>query len=174
MLRPEVPSHAKELNKKKQERQENHFNKRVKTLKPLVRGDVVRVKPFVNNGKVWKKAVVVEPLDARSYTINLNGNLLRRNRVDLKKSAEAPPSPRSPVTCAPVPVAPVPRVDPAGPADNPQNPAVPISTPLSPASTPLSPASTPRPKSSAPRSPVKTTRSGRTVKTPKKFKDFSK
>ena len=174
LLRPEVPSHAKELNKKKQERQENHFNKRVKTLKPLVRGDVVRVKPFVNNGKVWKKAVVVEPLDARSYTINLNGNLLRRNRVDLKKSAEAPPSPRSPVTCAPVPVAPVPRVDPAGPADNPQNPAVPISTPLSPASTPLSPASTPRPKSSAPRSPVKTTRSGRTVKTPKKFKDFSK
>ena len=164
LLRPETHSCAKELNKKSQDKQQKHFNKRVKTLKPLVRGDVVRVKPYVNRDKVWKKAVVVEPLDTRSYAIELNGNVLRRNRVDLKKTAEAPPASSVVSTPVRVPQSPVPVTQTPSPVSRALDPQTASPTDNSPTSAVPSPL----------RSPVKTTRSGRMVKTPQKFKDYTK
>lgn len=51
------------------------------------------MKPHIKGQKEWKKAIVWQRLDERSYHIKVNGELHRWNRVDLKKTTEAPPLP---------------------------------------------------------------------------------
>ena len=47
------------------------------------------MKPFTLGQKVWKKAIVTDRLDERSYEVSDdNGGTFRRNRVHLNKSAE--------------------------------------------------------------------------------------
>jgi len=70
-----------------------HFNKRAKDLPELEEEDVVRMKPYKQGAKQWEKAIVRERLDQRSYLIETPHGLLRRNRIDLKKSMEQPPTP---------------------------------------------------------------------------------
>ena len=43
----------------------------------------------------WKKAIVKERLDFRSYVIDVNGQTYRRNRVDLRKTEENPDNTRN-------------------------------------------------------------------------------
>ena len=49
------------------------------------------MKPHTNCQKGWKKAIVWRRLDEWSYHVKVAGELYQRNRVDLKKTAEAPP-----------------------------------------------------------------------------------
>ena len=48
----------------------------------------MRIKPHVLGQKNWNKGTVVERLDQRSYVVESNGHLFRRNRVHLKKTDE--------------------------------------------------------------------------------------
>ena len=88
LLNPEVPKDVRKLVQKQQVRQQQYFNCRTKTLSPLFEGDVVRVKPYIKSDIEWKKGRIVERLDDRSYNVDIGGNLLRRNRFDLKPTKE--------------------------------------------------------------------------------------
>ena len=54
----------------------------------MFEGDVVRVKPYIKSDKEWEKGKIVEKLEDRSYNVDIGGNLLRRNRFDLKPTKE--------------------------------------------------------------------------------------
>ena len=75
---------------RKQEKQEEYYNKTSKDLPELKAGDEVWVKPHTLGQKKWKKATVVtQRTEPRSYDIQMNTEeTLRRNRIDLKKSPE--------------------------------------------------------------------------------------
>ncbi len=66
------------------------FNKRTKSLPELQEDDVVRMKPFRQGEKEWYKAKVLECLDERSYKVQTEHGVFRRNRIDLKKTQEHP------------------------------------------------------------------------------------
>lgn len=73
---------------KRQQNQSKYFDRSAKDLKPLEEGDTVRMKPFIKGKKEWKKGVVVERLDERSYEIQTDDGTYRRNRVHLKCTNE--------------------------------------------------------------------------------------
>ena len=50
----------------------------------------MRMKPFVLGKKEWKKAVVTNRLDERSYEVDTGDILYRRNRAHLRKTEELP------------------------------------------------------------------------------------
>ncbi len=76
---------------KKQANMEKYYNKDAKELPPLQSDDVVRVKPY-DGSRIWKKGVIKKKLNERSYEIEIDGNIYRRNRQDIRKSKEAPDS----------------------------------------------------------------------------------
>ena len=80
----------KEKMKVGQERQAKYYNKSARDLKPLKEGDVIRMKPYKKGDKSWKKGVVEKACGTRSYEVSTESGVFRRNRVDLRKSMEAP------------------------------------------------------------------------------------
>ena len=91
LLRPDVVSQEKTKSelKRRQEQQGKHYNKTAKDLAPLHEGDVVRMKPFRAGERVWRKAIVTDKLDDRSYNIEAeDGGKYRRNRSHLRKTKE--------------------------------------------------------------------------------------
>ena len=56
-------------------------------------GDVVHFKLHEKGKKEWKKVIVWQRLNARSYHIKFDGELRRQNRIDLKKTVEVAPLP---------------------------------------------------------------------------------
>ncbi len=81
--------------KNKQDKQSKQYNAKAKDLKPLDEGDVVRMKPHKLGDKKWRKGVVLQRLDERSYEIEAeDGGVYRRNRVHLKNSNELPHMPQ--------------------------------------------------------------------------------
>lgn len=88
-----VPEDMKEQGKKLmklKERQANYYNLSAKDLEPLNIQDLVRIAPPDGIGqlKEWKKRVVTNvPLNrSRSYEVQSDGQLYRRNRRHLKPS----------------------------------------------------------------------------------------
>ncbi|XP_041362008.1 uncharacterized protein K02A2.6-like [Gigantopelta aegis] len=71
-----------------QKRQANYYNKSAHDLPVLKKGDTVRMKPFRTGEKFWKKAEVTRRLDERSYELRSGETFYRRNRVHLKKTHE--------------------------------------------------------------------------------------
>ena len=62
------------------------------TLKLLEKGDAVCMRPLRPGEKEWRKALVVDRHDQRSYTMaTSDGGTYRRNRVHLRKTQESPP-----------------------------------------------------------------------------------
>ena len=93
LLRPYGSEAYKKSLEKRKQQSALAYNKSAKDLKVLEEGETVRMKPFALNERAWKKAVVTKRLDERSYELlTSDGNMLRRNRVDLKPSKEKPPS----------------------------------------------------------------------------------
>jgi transposase InsO family protein len=76
---------------KKQLVQAKYYNRKAHDLPVLDEGDVVRMKPFILGEKKWRKAVVTNRLDERSYEVQTPDATYRRNRMHLKKTAEPPP-----------------------------------------------------------------------------------
>ncbi len=62
-----------------------YYDRYSKDLEDLEEGDQVRIKPFVLGQKYWNKGTVNKKLDERSYEIETDNGILRRNRVHLKK-----------------------------------------------------------------------------------------
>ncbi|KAK3743000.1 hypothetical protein QZH41_007217, partial [Actinostola sp. cb2023] len=94
LLQPRVYYADKEQSqlKQRQERQRAIYDKNARDLPPLCEGDTVRMKPFGPGERMWRKAIVTEKLDDRSYYVeNQDGGTYRRNRQHLNKSREQPP-----------------------------------------------------------------------------------
>lgn len=71
LLEPRNPntSHEREKLRDAQKRQAIYYNTSAHDLPVLSEGDTVQIKPFVQGQKEWKKGVVVERLDERSYEV---------------------------------------------------------------------------------------------------------
>ena len=65
-----------------------YYNKGAKDLSPLHEGDAVRIKPCTLGQKTWRTGTINKQLDERSYDIETETGILRRNRVYLKKTNE--------------------------------------------------------------------------------------
>jgi hypothetical protein len=160
-----------EINKKQiqgqQEKQQIYYNNGAKDLKPLEEGDVVRLHPFVRD-QVWKKGKVLKRLDERSYDIQTENGVLRRNRVHVKKTNENDVlcTPNKPVPAAPL--SPRSKQNNKKLASTPAQPRQQVKLVQEPPATSPPPVVLPsKPAVQEPscqRSPIKTSRSGRSVK----------
>ena len=157
----------------------NNMNKTRKELSVLKQGQVVRLQPL-DNSTQWKEGKVTKQLKNRTYEVEVNGKLYRRNRGFIRpvKKAQhsiAPeqqpsvpiPTPRRSLTTASSPAH---QPQPSTPAKTPRQPPQPPRRSSPPAAThqeSSSPVATPRRKSSStaaqpapPAEPVTDTRSG--------------
>ena len=74
---------------KKREKSQAYYDCTAKDLNDLKPGDTVRVKPEgLLKGQEWKKGTVSQNCGYRSYDVNVDGKLLRRNHVDLKEDQQ--------------------------------------------------------------------------------------
>lgn len=53
-------------------------------MEDLKEGTIVRVKPIIKGEKRWKKSEVIRPLGNKSYEIQADTGICRRNRVHLR------------------------------------------------------------------------------------------
>lgn len=84
LLQPKIQNSLKELITN-QQRQQTYYDRSAKDLDTLKRGDPVRIQPFEPH-KIWRKGTVVEPIDSRSYNVQLeSGGVIRRNRRHLRR-----------------------------------------------------------------------------------------
>ena len=71
---------------KKHKKSQAYYDSTAIDLNELKPGDTVRVKPEgLLKGQEWKKGTVSQDCGYRSYDVNVDGKLLRRNRVLLKE-----------------------------------------------------------------------------------------
>ena len=88
LLNPETCTRVVEKLLEKKERQTFYYDRGAKELKPLERGPVVRFRP--PGYRKWKKAVVDDQTDVRSYSIRTeDGRRYRRNRSHLRTTTES-------------------------------------------------------------------------------------
>lgn len=149
----EVDKRRLQLN---QAKQKTHYDRSAHDLPVLEEGDTVRMRPFVQGSRVWRKAVVNRRLDERSYEVETGDGVYRRNRVQLRKSAEPPLQVRAPLV------------------DDIINPQRDVDaedvTPIEMPTTVAEAASTPIRRDVRPQ--IVTSRSGRQVKSPDYLKDY--
>ena len=63
----------------------SYYNKSARDLNELKPGDTVRVKPeTLVKGQEWKNGTVTQSHGYRSYDVNVEGKVIRRNRVHRK------------------------------------------------------------------------------------------
>ena len=94
LLQPQASNSSDDRAKliERQQKQKWYYDRTAKDLKPLEKGDAVRMKPLRPGEKKWRKALVIDKHDQRSYTVETSdGGTYRRNRVHLKKTQEPPP-----------------------------------------------------------------------------------
>ena len=76
----------------RQHKQNWYHDRSAKDLMPLEKGDAVHMKPLRPGEKEWRKALVVDRHDQRSYTMaTSDGGTYRRNCVHLRKTQAPPP-----------------------------------------------------------------------------------
>ena len=88
LLEPRSLSTNQEREKLKdvQKRQARYYNAHAKYSSTLHERDTVKLKAFQRGQKEWKKGMVVERLDERSYEIETtDGSTNMRNRIHLRK-----------------------------------------------------------------------------------------
>ena len=79
---------AKRRQRLKKSRSSWYYNKGAKDLNPLQEGDTVRMKPCILGQKTWKHGTVNKRLDERSYEVETESGVLRRNRVYMNRTNE--------------------------------------------------------------------------------------
>lgn len=85
LLRPEVVQVSQKL-KNRQQRQGTYYNRSARDLDTLATGDCVRIQPLPPNA-VWRLGRVLKPVDGRSYEVQLqSGSVIRRNRRHLRRA----------------------------------------------------------------------------------------
>ena len=76
----------------RQQKQKCYCDRTAKDLKPLEKGDAVRMEPLRPGEKKWHKALVIGKHDQRSYTVETSdGGTYRCNRIHLRKTQKPPP-----------------------------------------------------------------------------------
>ena len=68
-----------------------YYIRTAKDLSVLKPGDTVTIKPErLTKGQKWRKGLIVQNYPFRSYDVEVDGKLLRRNRVHLKPAGKQP------------------------------------------------------------------------------------
>ena len=172
------------------EQQKERYDKKSKDLQPLTPGENVRMK--LPGEKIWSPAVCTKKLSNRSYVVQAGSQTYRRNRRQIRRTAE-PSFPEAtaeePETEQPAPtegtpkptqdLAPTPVAPTTPPVQTPQQP-VPSQSPVksqTPTKAPSSSPSVALPLASAPEAApeAETPRylsRGRRLKTPKHLADY--
>ena len=89
LLKPKLPSHVKESLTKKRMNEAHYYNRVAKPLPELKQGDVVRNMTEPNNPQnTWRKRICNKRVGARSYEVECEGKVYRRNRKHLAASTE--------------------------------------------------------------------------------------
>ena len=89
LLEPRLVPEVSQGLQEQQERQKRYYDRGAKTERDLKPGDVVRIQ----RGTQWEPVVVAANHSApRSYMVNQDGRLLRRNRRHLRPTPESPPA----------------------------------------------------------------------------------
>ena len=100
LLHPKVTEDVKTKIQLKRQKAKSHYDRHVKILPDLEIGQEVRVAPN-QRGKTWEVGNCKTKLSDRSYLVESNGELLRRNRQLLKPVDEAPKEPAIDLHAAP-------------------------------------------------------------------------
>lgn len=103
LLYPEVAEGVAAKIELKRQKAKGYYDKQVKTLPDLEIGQEVRISP-IQRGKPWQSGTCTEKLSDRSYVVESDGELLRRNREALKP-ALTPAEPNKDVPPEPAPTA---------------------------------------------------------------------
>ena len=89
LLTPEIAETVLAEKTKKHQKSQAYYDRTAKDLNELKPGDTIRVKPEgLLKGQEWKKGTVSQNCGYRSYDVNVDGKLLRRNRVHLKEDQQ--------------------------------------------------------------------------------------
>ena len=92
LLQPKIMEETEDKLKERKTKQALFYNKGTKELPELQPGDTVRMKPLPSDKeKQWRKGSVVKQVAPRSYEVDLQGTMLRRNRIHLVKTKEPSP-----------------------------------------------------------------------------------
>ena len=146
--------------KERKSNQEHYYNRGTRELVDQQSVGTFCVRPLpADREKLLKKATPIKQVAPRSYEINLQGNVNRRNRRHLVKTSESSP-PKA--KFEPDVSLPTEEMQPSTSEEAPNS-----SEPLEQAQ-----GSLPVPSESLKATPVTCTRSGRTVRLPKRFRDY--
>ena len=72
----------------KKEKQAYYYNRNTRNLKPLQKGDVVRVKPVIRGEKRWKLGRIKDVHSNKKYSVETENGFITRNRQVLRKTHE--------------------------------------------------------------------------------------
>lgn len=79
-----IPKFTEERIKQQREQAKGYYDKKVKALKELKKGDVVWIKRNPQVRGPWSKGVVQAVLKNREYLVKVNNTIYRRNRIFIK------------------------------------------------------------------------------------------
>ena len=93
LLVPNIAENVLEERANKTKKSEIYYDRNAKDLNELKPGDVIRVKPEgLVKGQEWKKGSVIKSHRHRSYAVEVDGKVLRKNRVHLKQEKQIKPT----------------------------------------------------------------------------------
>lgn len=78
---------TKEVQTKKlrNERSAEYYNKKAKDLEVLEKGDKIVLQPLIAGKKKWTKGTIRKQIDKRSYEVETQKGVLRRNRIHIRR-----------------------------------------------------------------------------------------
>ena len=160
LLKPQVVDNAHEKILLKRQESKLYYDKQAKEFPKLEIGQHIRMKPLpTDNDKHWRFGTCVESVGKRSYLVDINGKIYRRNRKDLRPTKESHDAHESAELDVKDDLYPPIDID------------IPSTPPKQSVAKTDTPAKTEKPNSPAVQKPLRSTRS-RTVKLPSKFNDF--
>lgn len=92
-MAPNIAENVLEEKANKTKKSEICYDSNAKDLNELKPGDVIRIKPEgLVKGQEWKKGSVIKSHKYRSCAVEVDGKVLRRNRVHLKQEKQITPT----------------------------------------------------------------------------------
>ncbi|KAJ8034566.1 hypothetical protein HOLleu_21454 [Holothuria leucospilota] len=89
LLQPKVIENVTKENVLRRQKTKAWYDQAAKPLPELQIGQPVRMKPATHD-QPWRRGTCVSQLNPRSYIVEVDGQLYRRNRKHLKPSSEPP------------------------------------------------------------------------------------
>ena len=169
LLRPEVvdAKHTERDIRRGQHQQATYYNRRASDQNALDKGGTVCLQPFRLGRKDWARGTVVRRLDDRSYLVDTPTGVLRRNRQHIKKTNERTYEPQPTTKQAATPSEPC-----ATPAvERPADTCSRNESTASSAKRVIQQPAPPRRETSSPEKQTTSTRSGRAVVLPARYRE---